>query len=76
MKKKAAEILKATVDSVKIPVTLKMRMGWDSSSLNAPSLAKIAEDLGIRMITIHGRTRCQFYSGNADWDFVKKLKMQ
>ncbi len=72
--KKAAEILKATVDSVKIPVTLKMRMGWDSSSLNAPSLAKIAEDLGIRMITIHGRTRCQFYSGNADWDFVKKVK--
>lgn len=72
--KKAAEILKATVDSVKIPVTLKMRMGWDSSSLNAPSLAKIAEDLGIKMITIHGRTRCQFYSGNADWDFVKRVK--
>lgn len=72
--KKAAAILKATVESVQIPVTLKMRMGWDSSSLNAPSLARIAEELGIQMITIHGRTRCQFYSGIADWEFVHRVK--
>jgi len=71
---KAAKILEATVKAVNVPVTLKMRMGWDENSLNAPKLAKIAEDLGIKMITIHGRTRCQFYSGNADWDFVKKVK--
>ena len=72
--KKATAILKATVDAVKIPVTLKMRMGWDNNSLNAPKLAKIAEDIGIKMITIHGRTRCQFYSGDADWNFVRKVK--
>jgi tRNA-dihydrouridine synthase B len=71
---KAAKILEATVKAVKIPVTLKMRTGWDDSSRNAPKLAKIAEDLGIQMITIHGRTRCQFYSGKADWDFVKQIK--
>ncbi|MFN5382889.1 MAG: tRNA dihydrouridine synthase DusB [Alphaproteobacteria bacterium] len=71
---KAAAILKATVEAVKIPVTLKMRMGWDESSLNAPKLASIAEELGIKMITIHGRTRCQFYTGKADWDFVKNVK--
>jgi tRNA-dihydrouridine synthase B len=70
----AAQILKATVEAVKIPVTLKMRKGWDDDSLNAPRLAKIAEDLGIKMITIHGRTRCQFYSGKADWSFVRKVK--
>lgn len=72
--KKAAEILKATVDAVKVPVTLKMRMGWDEANKNAPSLAKIAQDVGIQMITIHGRTRCQFYSGKADWNFVKSVK--
>jgi len=72
--KKAAAILKATVEAVQVPVTLKMRMGWDSSSLNAPNLARIAEELGIQMITIHGRTRCQFYSGTADWDFVRSVK--
>lgn len=71
---KAAEILKATVDAVKIPVTLKMRMGWDEENKNAPSLARIAEEVGIQMITIHGRTRCQFYSGKADWKFVRKVK--
>lgn len=71
---KAAQILEATVKAVKIPVTLKMRMGWDDNSKNAPKLAKIAEDLGIQMITIHGRTRCQFYSGNADWEFVREVK--
>jgi len=72
--KLAAEILYETVKAVKIPVTLKMRMGWDDNSLNAPVLAKIAEDAGIKMITVHGRTRCQFYKGNADWKFVAKVK--
>lgn len=72
--KLATEILKATVEAVKIPVTLKMRKGWDESMLNAPKLAKIAEDLGIKMITIHGRTRCQFYTGSADWEFVRRVK--
>lgn len=71
---KAAKILEATVKAVKVPVTLKMRMGWDESSLNAPKLAKIAEELGIQMLTIHGRTRCQFYTGQANWDFVRKVK--
>ncbi|AIF81191.1 dihydrouridine synthase Dus [endosymbiont of Acanthamoeba sp. UWC8] len=71
---KAFKILEATVKAVKIPVTLKMRMGWDDNSLNAPKLAKMAEDVGIKMITVHGRTRCQFYSGSADWEFIKKVK--
>lgn len=72
--KLAAEILEATVKAVQIPVTLKMRKGWDESSLNAPKLAKIAEDVGIKMITIHGRTRCQLYNGTADWKFIQKVK--
>ena len=70
----AARILEATVNAVKIPGTLKMRTGWDETSRNAPSLARVAEQAGIRLITIHGRTRCQFYEGRADWAFVREVK--
>ncbi|MBM3539342.1 MAG: tRNA dihydrouridine synthase DusB [Alphaproteobacteria bacterium] len=70
----AAKILEAVVRAVKLPVTLKMRMGWDHASLNAPQLARIAEACGIKMITVHGRTRCQFYEGTADWAFVRRVK--
>jgi len=70
----AARILEATVRAVSIPVTLKMRMGWDHSRLNAPDLARIAEACGIRMVTVHGRTRQMFYTGHADWAFVARVK--
>ncbi|WP_025898973.1 tRNA dihydrouridine synthase DusB [Sneathiella glossodoripedis] len=70
----AAKILEATVNAVSIPVTLKMRTGWDDESRNAPELAKIAEDVGIKMLTVHGRTRCQFFKGRADWQFIRNVK--
>jgi tRNA-dihydrouridine synthase B len=70
----AARILEATVKAVGLPVTLKMRTGWDENSRNAPRLARIAQACGIRMITVHGRTRCQFFAGSADWTFVREVK--
>jgi tRNA-dihydrouridine synthase B len=70
----AAKILEATVKAVSLPVTLKMRLGWDHANRNAPRLAKIAEACGIRMISVHGRTRCQFYDGSADWAFIREVK--
>jgi tRNA-dihydrouridine synthase B len=70
----AARILEAVVKAVDLPVTLKMRTGWDDKSRNAPKLARIAEESGIRMISVHGRTRCQFYEGCADWAFIREVK--
>jgi tRNA-dihydrouridine synthase B len=70
----ATQLIRATVKAVKVPVTLKMRMGWDHNSLNAPELARIAEGEGVQLITVHGRTRCQLYSGVADWAYVAKVK--
>jgi len=70
----AARILEATVKAVDLPVTLKMRTGWDDHNRNAPALARVAEACGIRMVTVHGRTRCQFYAGSADWRFIQEVK--
>lgn len=72
--KKATDIIDKTVKSVDVPVTLKMRAGWDDSNRNAPELARAAEDLGITLVTVHGRTRCQFYKGRADWRFIGEVK--
>ena len=68
----AIQLIVATINSVDVPVTLKMRLGWDNNSLNAPLLAVKAQEAGIKMIVVHGRTRCQFYDGKADWSAVKE----
>jgi nifR3 family TIM-barrel protein len=70
----ALSLIEATVGAVNIPVTLKMRLGWDDRSINAPELARRAETAGVRMITVHGRTRCQFYTGRADWTAIRSVK--
>jgi len=70
----ALTLIQATVGAVTVPVTLKMRLGWDADSINAPELARRAEDAGVQMITVHGRTRSQFYTGNADWLAVRAVK--
>lgn len=70
----AGRIMAAVVKAVRLPVTLKMRTGWDLGNRNAPKLARIAEDCGIRMVTVHGRTRNQMYSGRADWAFIGEVK--
>ncbi|HET9903061.1 MAG TPA: tRNA dihydrouridine synthase DusB [Xanthobacteraceae bacterium] len=70
----AVALIEATVAAVSVPVTLKMRLGWDEGSINAPELARRAEQAGVRMITVHGRTRCQFYNGRANWAAVRAVK--
>ena len=70
----AGRILETVVKAVDIPVTLKMRTGWDMDNRNAPNLAMIAEDCGVKAVTVHGRTRNQFYKGKADWPFIAKVK--
>ena len=70
----ALRLIEATVGAVRVPVTLKMRLGWDASTINAPELARRAEAAGIKLITVHGRTRCQFYDGSADWRAVRAVK--
>jgi nifR3 family TIM-barrel protein len=70
----ALKLIEATLAAVKVPVTLKMRLGWDERSLNAPELARRAEASGVQLITVHGRTRCQFYKGDADWSAVRAVK--
>src|SRR6185369_9324496 len=70
----ALTLIEATVEAVDVPVTLKMRLGWDERSLNAPELARRAEATGVQMVTVHGRTRCQFYKGQADWAAVRRVR--
>ena len=70
----ALKLIDATVQAARVPVTLKMRLGWDAGSINAPELAHRAEAAGVQMITVHGRTRCQFYGGRADWSAISAVK--
>jgi nifR3 family TIM-barrel protein len=70
----AVSLIEATIAAVKVPVTLKMRLGWDDRSRNAPELARRAETAGIQLVTVHGRTRCQFYKGEADWDAIRAVR--
>jgi tRNA-dihydrouridine synthase B len=70
----ALSLIDATIAAVSVPVTLKMRLGWDDRTINAPELARRAQDAGVRLITVHGRTRCQFYKGRADWMAVRAVK--
>ena len=70
----AVKIMESVVRAVSIPVTVKMRLGWDDTAKNAPRLAQMAQDSGIQMITVHGRTRCQLYQGKADWEAVRAVK--
>ncbi|MEI2300343.1 tRNA dihydrouridine synthase DusB [Ensifer sp. MJa1] len=70
----ALSLVKATVDAVDVPVTLKMRLGWDENSINAPLIARRAEEAGVQAITVHGRTRMQFYNGKADWDAIRQVR--
>ena len=70
----ATKIMEAVVKAVKIPVTMKMRLGWSYENINAPSLAKKAEDCGIKMLVVHGRTRCQMYNGSANWEMISQVK--
>jgi nifR3 family TIM-barrel protein len=70
----ALTLIEAAVGATSLPVTLKMRLGWDDGTINAPELARRAERAGIQLITVHGRTRCQFYSGNADWQAIRAVK--
>ena len=70
----ALTLIDATVGAVKVPVTVKMRLGWDETALNAPVLARRAEEAGVKMVTVHGRTRCQFYQGKADWRAIARVK--
>jgi nifR3 family TIM-barrel protein len=70
----ALSLIEATVGAVSVPVTLKMRLGWDDRSINAPELARRAQDAGVKLVTVHGRTRCQFYKGSADWTAVREVR--
>lgn len=70
----ALSLIEATVSAVRVPVTLKMRLGWDETSINAPEIARRAEEAGVQMITVHGRTRCQFYEGRADWQAIRAVR--
>src|SRR4051812_33253954 len=70
----AVSLIEATIAAVKVPVTLKMRLGWDDRTRNAPELARRAEASGVKLVTVHGRTRCQFYKGEADWDAIRAVR--